>query len=212
MVGLKWSSNHENHTVVKPTSWLYLDRVAWDSQQTRRRLLEAAITEFSAYGIAGARVDRIAATAKANKQAIYAYFGSKDALFGAAFEDRIRDFHASVLFDEYDLAEYGGRMFDKFEDTPETLRLVLWYQLERVAGPPLEVILDSNKDKVGRIAAAQQEGKVTGAYPPVALLGLARSTAMVWHTQIPELAPLFPADRRGRREMVVRVIGQILDK
>ena len=55
----------------------------WDSQDTRRRLLEAAITEFSAYGIAGARVDRIASAAKANKQAIYAYFGSKDALFAA---------------------------------------------------------------------------------------------------------------------------------
>ena len=75
-----------------------------------------------------------------------------------AFEDRIRDFRDSVLFDEYDLAEYAGRMFDKFEDAPETLRLVLWYQVERVAGPPLEVIPDSNEDKVGRIAAAQREG------------------------------------------------------
>jgi len=46
----------------------------------------------------------------------------------AAFEDRIRDFHDSVLFDEYHLAEYGGRMFDKFEDAPETLRLVLGTQ------------------------------------------------------------------------------------
>ena len=48
-----------------------------------------------------------------------------------AFEDRIRDFRDSVLFDEYDLTEYGGRMFDKFEDAPEMLRLVLWYQVER---------------------------------------------------------------------------------
>ena len=99
-----------------------------------------------------------------------------------AFEDRIRDFRDSVLFDEYDLAEYGGRMFDKFEDAPETLRLVLWYQVERVAGPPLEVIPDSNEDKVGRIAAAQREGKVSRTYPAVALLGLARSTALAWHT------------------------------
>jgi hypothetical protein len=45
-----------------------------------------------------------------------------------AFEDRIRDFRDSVLFDEHDLAEYGGRMFDKFEDAPETLRLVLGTQ------------------------------------------------------------------------------------
>ena len=184
----------------------------WDSQETRRRLLEAAITEFSSYGIAGARVDRIASAAKANKQAIYAYFGSKEALFGAAFEDRIRDFHASVDFDEYDLAEYAGRMFDKFEDAPETLRLTLWYQLERADGRPLEVILESNEDKIRRIAAAQQEGKVSSRYSPVALLGLARSTAMVWHTQIPELAALFPPDRRDRRDLVVRVIRQILDQ
>jgi AcrR family transcriptional regulator len=183
----------------------------WDSRDTRRRLLEAAITEFSTYGIAGARVDRIASAARANKQAIYAYFGSKDALFAAAFEDRIRDFHASVLFDEYDLAEYGGRMFDKFEDAPETLRLVLWYQVERVAGPPLEVVMESTTDKVGRVVAAQQEGKVTKAYPAVALLSFARSTALMWHTQIPERAGLFPSDRRDRRDIVVRVIRQILE-
>ena len=184
----------------------------WDSQDTRRRLLEAAIMEFSAYGIAGARVDRIASAAKANKQAIYAYFGSKDALFAAAFEDRIRDFHASVLFDEYDLAEYGGRMFDKFEGSPETLRLVLWYQVERMAGPPLEVILDSNEDKVGQIVAAQQEGKVTTTYPAVALLSFARSTALMWHTQIPELAALFPSDQPDRRDVVVRVIRHVLEQ
>jgi AcrR family transcriptional regulator len=184
----------------------------WDSQDTRRRLLEAAIIEFSAHGIAGARVDRIASAAKANKQAIYAYFGSKDALFAAAFEDCIRDFHASVLFDECDLAEYGGRMFDKFEDAPETLRLVLWYQVERVAGPPLEVILDSNQDKVGRIVAAQEDGKVTRTYPAAALLSLARSTALMWHTQIPELAALFPSERRDRRDMIVRVIRQVLEQ
>ena len=183
----------------------------WDSQDTRRRLLEAAIMEFSAYGIAGARVDRIASAAKANKQAIYAYFGSKDALFAAAFEDRIRDFHASVFFDEHDLAEYGGSMFDKFEDAPETLRLVLWYQVERVAGPPLEVILDSNEDKVGRIVAAQREGKVTETYPAVALLSFVRSTALMWHTQIPELGALFPSDRRDRRDTIVRVIRCVLE-
>ena len=184
----------------------------WDSQDTRRRLLEAAIMEFGAYGIAGARVDRIASAAKANKQAIYAYFGSKDALFAAAFEDRIRDFHASVVFDEYDLAEYGGRMFDKFEDAPETLRLVLWYQVERAAGPPLEVILESNEDKVRRIVAAQRVGKVTKTYPAVALLSLTRSTALMWHTQIPERAALVPPDRFDRRDMVVRMIGQVLEQ
>ena len=32
---------------------------------------------------------------------------------------------------------------------------------------------------------------MSSRYSPVALLGLARSTAMVWHTPIPELAALF---------------------
>jgi hypothetical protein len=53
---------------------------------------------------------------------------------------------------------------------------------------------------------------VSGTYPPVALLGLVRSTAMTWHTQIPELASLFPPDRRDRRGIVVDVIRQILDQ
>ena len=38
------------------------------SQETRRRLLEAAISKFSCYGIAGAQVDRIAFVAKASKR------------------------------------------------------------------------------------------------------------------------------------------------
>ena len=51
--------------------------MARDAEQTKQRLLEAAIAEFSAYGIAGARVDRIAAGAGVNKSLIYSYFGSK---------------------------------------------------------------------------------------------------------------------------------------
>ena len=54
---------------------------------TKQRLLQAATDEFAAHGIAGARVDRLADTAQANKQLIYAYFGSKDGLFDAALTD-----------------------------------------------------------------------------------------------------------------------------
>ena len=56
-----------------------------NADETRRRLLEAATAEFAANGIAGARVDRIAANAGCNKQAIYAYFESKDGLFEAVY-------------------------------------------------------------------------------------------------------------------------------
>ncbi|NSY19490.1 TetR family transcriptional regulator [Neorhizobium sp. AL 9.2.2] len=49
-------------------------------------MLESAITEFSTYGIGGARVDRIAQRANSNKAMVYHYFGSKEDLYLAAME------------------------------------------------------------------------------------------------------------------------------
>lgn len=53
---------------------------------TRKRILEAAIAEFTAKGLDGARVDEIAARAGANKRMLYAYFGAKEELWLAALE------------------------------------------------------------------------------------------------------------------------------
>ena len=55
---------------------------------TRQKILEAALEEFARYGLGGARVDRIARRAGANKRMLYYYFGDKDGLFLAALEDR----------------------------------------------------------------------------------------------------------------------------
>jgi AcrR family transcriptional regulator len=55
-------------------------------KDTRARILEAATAEFAHYGLGGARVDRIAKRAGANKRMLYYYFGSKEALFLAALE------------------------------------------------------------------------------------------------------------------------------
>ena len=53
---------------------------------TRQKLLAAARREFAASGLAGARVDEIAARAVVNKQLVYHYFGDKDALYLAVLE------------------------------------------------------------------------------------------------------------------------------
>jgi AcrR family transcriptional regulator len=58
-----------------------------DPERTRARILEAAKAEFAAHGLGGARVDRIAAQADANKRMLYYYFGNKDDLFLAVLED-----------------------------------------------------------------------------------------------------------------------------
>lgn len=61
---------------------------ARDPERTRRRILDAATAEFSRYGLGGARIDRIARRAGANKRMLYYYFGDKDGLFLAALEAR----------------------------------------------------------------------------------------------------------------------------
>ena len=53
---------------------------------TRQRILDAALTEFAEKGLAGARVDEIAARAGANKRMLYAHFGSKEELWLVVLE------------------------------------------------------------------------------------------------------------------------------
>jgi AcrR family transcriptional regulator len=53
---------------------------------TRARILDAAVTEFTAKGFAGARVDEIAERGGVNKRMIYAHFGSKEELWLTVLE------------------------------------------------------------------------------------------------------------------------------
>jgi AcrR family transcriptional regulator len=60
--------------------------------ETKRRILAAAKVEFARKGLGGARVDDIAARAKANKRMMYHYFGNKDDLFRQVVEDAYGEF------------------------------------------------------------------------------------------------------------------------
>lgn len=76
-------------------------------------------------------MDRIAATAKANKRAIYDYFGDKQALFAAVLERLMTDLAEAVPpGDDADLGAYAGALFDYHRAHPEALRLLLWEALE----------------------------------------------------------------------------------
>jgi AcrR family transcriptional regulator len=59
-----------------------------DPGKTQERILRAATDEFARHGLGGARVDRIAARAGANKRMLYYYYGNKDDLFLAVLESR----------------------------------------------------------------------------------------------------------------------------
>lgn len=103
-----------------------------DGDASRRRLLEAATEEFAAHGLAGARVDRIAASAQVNKQQMYAWFGSKDGLFDAVFAAQLDRIVDAVPFTAGDLPGYAVALYDSYLTDPEIIRLVGWNRLERV--------------------------------------------------------------------------------
>ena len=111
--------------------------MAYDAEDTRRRIFAAATAEFSERGLAGARVDRIATAAKANKQAIYLYYGSKEKLFAAILRAKLEEVCASISIDPDAVAESVGQMFDWYQEHPELIRLLLWEALE-VCGEPDE--------------------------------------------------------------------------
>lgn len=148
---------------------------------TRARLLEAATEEFSRYGIAGARVDRIAAAAQANKNLIYVHYTNKETLFRAVFEAHVVRLLDEVPFSATDLPAYAGQLYEFFLDNPRLLRLAGWFRLEQGDyDEAVAAIARSNADKVAAIARAQADGRVDLRYPADVVLTLVLATAAAW--------------------------------
>ncbi|MEV8090635.1 TetR/AcrR family transcriptional regulator [Streptomyces nigra] len=148
-----------------------------DAAATRRKILDAAVEEFSARGFAGARIDRISEVAAANKRMIYVYFGNKEGLFGAVLHHVIGTLIAEVPVTEDDLPGYAGRMFDHLLTHPEALRLSLWRQLERPAiGPDAGDVYTS---KVQAMAGQHGSAHPSGL-PATDLLVLVQGMAASW--------------------------------
>ncbi|MFC4035964.1 TetR family transcriptional regulator [Streptomyces polygonati] len=160
--------------------------MATKSEETKKRLLQAATQEFATYGIAGARVDRIAAAASANKNLLYVYFGNKEQLFDAVCEAAIEELMAAVPFDARDLPGYAGALFDFYRAHPALIRLARWQALERPDAAPLAGARETTLRKLRELASAQAEGLVDAGMPPEALLTLVLSLAGSWSDGSPE--------------------------
>jgi AcrR family transcriptional regulator len=84
-----------------------------DAERTKAEILKAAREEFCEQGFNGARVDAIAARAKANKRLLYHYFGNKEALYSAVLLDayqEIRRGERELTLSQYDPNEAMDRM------------------------------------------------------------------------------------------------------
>ncbi|MFO1038596.1 MAG: TetR/AcrR family transcriptional regulator [Geminicoccaceae bacterium] len=111
-----------------------------DPQATQARILAAAKAEFAKKGLAGARVDAIAAKAKINKRMIYHYFHSKDDLFLAVLEEAYGDIRAAErkldlenLDAEAAIAKLATFTWTYYLKNPEFLRLINSENLHKAA-------------------------------------------------------------------------------
>lgn len=150
-------------------------------EQTKTRILDAATTEFSAHGLAGARVDRIAALSGMSKPMIYAYFGNKDALFTAVFESHVIGNGERVPFTAGDLPSYAAALYDDYLADPALMRLLMWNRLEREATGYLYPGLEENDAQHLRdIIAEQDAGRVRADIRPEDIWSLLIATATAW--------------------------------
>ncbi|WP_280342640.1 TetR family transcriptional regulator [Nocardia neocaledoniensis] len=153
-------------------------------EATRERILAAAKAEFAAYGVAGARINRIATAANASKDRLYAYFPGKHELYAAVSARWITETAAATALSADDIPGYIGRLFDHFIARPDDARLQAWSDLEPTDILPGELrpTLDA---KLAELDRGQRAGLITSDIAPPILLrmltDLTRTAAMHAH-------------------------------
>ena len=163
--------------------------VATDPEGTRQRIFDAAVEEFAVHGNAGARVDRIAEKARANKESIYRYFGTKDELLRRVLDRFLDERGEQLLPRSGDMDDYAAGLFRYFIAHPEFLRLSLWEGLEFGATPDSSTIEGRRRhyqDKLASIAEQQQAGSIDPDLDPRHLLVVILGVANYWHV-LPQL-------------------------
>ncbi len=197
-------------------------------QATRRKLLVAARREFAARGLAGARVDEIAARAGVNKQLVYHYFGDKDALYLAVLEwvyEEIRAHERELRLEglppERAIRKLIESSFDHLASHPDFIVLLNDENrggARHVQGSArLEAMHSPLVSLVSRILA---EGVRTGVFRkginPLQLYISIAALGYFYFSNTPTLSAIFgrdlgkPAERRARRRHVVDLVMHAL--
>jgi AcrR family transcriptional regulator len=103
-----------------------------DPARTMAEILTVATHEFADKGLAGARIDEIAAATRTSKRMIYYYFGSKEGLYIAVLEEayrRVRSIEATLHLEDLSplkaLEALVAFTFDHHNGNQDYVRLVM---------------------------------------------------------------------------------------
>ena len=174
-----------------------------DPARTKRDILLAAREEFVEHGFEGARVDRIAERAGANKRMLYHYVGNKEALYARVLHDAYREIRSG----EHDLAlgslpprlameKLVGFTFDHFRANPWFIRLLATENIQRGATVrTIPDIRELNSPLVAQIAAVLAAGEAEGIFrsgvDPLQLYITATGVSYFYLSNIHTLAVVF---------------------
>jgi AcrR family transcriptional regulator len=189
------------------------------ADQTRQRILDAAMAEFGAKGYAGARTAGIAARAGVNQQLISYHFGGKQGLL-AELRRRRQQVEASIVAPDASFDESIAAYLDATLDHPDWARLVVWQALgdcpfvEAADQEQFAAIQRSRMaDAVDRIRLRQQAGELTGEVDPEFALLVAYAVIFSPIT-MPQFVrdifgadPLSPAIRHRLHRQLIKLLG-----
>jgi AcrR family transcriptional regulator len=183
-----------------------------DPESKKQQLLDAALAEFAAHGISGARVDQIAKSAGVSAGLVYTYFGSKDDLFDAVFDSIVSATLATTPINTDDLPEYAAKLFDGYEQNPHIQRLSTWHRLEHEpTSTPHAASLQSMVDKRAAIQAAQDAGTLSTRFSAIDLLGLILALSGMWANGTHEFLELAKdRSRTARRQTVKDAVAALI--
>jgi len=179
-----------------------------NAEDTKRRILAAATGEFTEHGIAGARVDRIAAAANSNKAMLYAYFGNKEQLFEAVFALMVTTATDAVPFDAADLPAYAVAMFERYRAEPHVGRLADWYRLEHGKPGPDDAVSAVQRGRLAAIAKAQRDKVISDRLKPQELFSVVTALTRMGTPEFTRLNP--PSSTAAARTAVHDIVRQLV--
>ena len=196
---------------------------------SRRAILEAAAAEFADEGIAGARIDTIAAAAGVNKALLYYYFKDKEALYGAALEHtfrglleelvRILDTHRPAGFK---VLAYALTHFNYVASHPHYRRMVQHEMMRAGAGQTRhfqKLIETFFRPLLERLTEVLETGIVSGEFQriePFQFVNSMIAVVVFYFTSVPVMRavggfdPLSAAALNRRRRAMLEFIGGAL--